>query len=86
MYLYILVNESGDKTYVGISADLTRRLEEHNAGKSSYTKAFRPWRIIYTEECQSQVDARGREKYYKSAAGRKKLKTILESSNHCGIV
>ena len=85
MYLYILASESSDKTYVGISTDPTHRLKEHNAGKSSYTKAFRPWHIIYTEECQSRVDARGREKYYKSAAGRKKLKTILESRN-CGIV
>ena len=32
------------KRYVGTIADLKRRLDKHNEGKSPYTRAFRPGR------------------------------------------
>jgi predicted GIY-YIG superfamily endonuclease len=45
-YVYLL--ESGKvagQRYVGLTSDLRRRLAEHNAGKSSYTSKFGPWRL-----------------------------------------
>jgi len=32
-----------------------------------------PWKLVYKEEYDSIVDARKREKYFKSAAGRRFL-------------
>lgn len=78
-YLYILKSKSYSKTYVGITEHLDRRLAEHNSGKSIFTKRYKPWVVIYTEEYSSMNEARIREKYFKSAAGRRKLKTIYSA-------
>jgi putative endonuclease len=32
--------------YVGMTTDVERRLEEHNAGKSVHTNKFKPWKLI----------------------------------------
>jgi putative endonuclease len=60
---------------VGSTVDIKRRLYEHNySGKSVYTKRYRPWIIIYQEEYNNLMEARKREKYLKSAAGRRFIK------------
>ena len=64
-------------TYVGCTNELNRRLHEHNSGKSKFTNKYKPWQIIYFEETTSQKEALKREEYYKSSAGRKKIKAIL---------
>jgi|JI61114C2RNA_FD_contig_123_16622_length_3027_multi_3_in_1_out_0_1 putative endonuclease len=74
VFVYALKNQINDEIYVGISADLDRRLKEHNSGKNRYTKAFLPWTLFFTESCDSYAEARKREIYYKSAAGKRKLK------------
>ena len=76
-YLYILKSKKFSKTYVGISEDVERRLKEHNKGYSRFTSNYRPWGVIYREECQDRSSAMKRERYFKSAAGRKKIKNIL---------
>ena len=78
-YLYILKSKKLPKTYVGISENIERRLEEHNKGYSKFTSIYRPWDVVYTEECQDRPSALKRERYFKSAVGRKKIKNILYS-------
>ena len=78
-WIYILKSINYEKTYVGLTNNLQRRLKEHNNGKSNYTNKFKPWRIIYTEEAENLTNARAREKYFKSASGRKKIKKILDN-------
>jgi len=63
--------------YVGYTDDLKRRLKEHNNGKSAYSKRYRPWLLLYQEDFDNQIDAIKREKYLKSAAGRRWMKKIL---------
>jgi len=36
-----------EQEYVGATADLKRRLPEHNAGKSAHTAKFKPWQLIW---------------------------------------
>ncbi len=38
-----------------------------------------PWRIVFEEEIETYEEARKREKYYKSGAGRRKIKTIFDA-------
>ncbi|HSD64446.1 MAG TPA: GIY-YIG nuclease family protein [Ignavibacteriaceae bacterium] len=76
-WIYILKSVKYEKTYIGLTNNIQRRLSEHNSGKSIYTNKFKPWEILYIEEVQNLKDARIREKYYKSAAGRRKIKKIL---------
>ncbi|WP_139855432.1 GIY-YIG nuclease family protein [Aequorivita sinensis] len=78
-YVYILYSKEFERMYVGMSKDCTKRLKEHNSGKTQSTKAYIPWEIIHTEEYLTRKEAREREKYLKSAAGRRwrKINLIL---------
>lgn len=75
--VYILKSKTKTKSYVGITNNIARRLEEHNKGRSIFTRRFMPWKLIYEESFLTRKEARMREKYLKSAAGRKLLKEKL---------
>lgn len=62
-YVYLLKNEK-QELYTGCTNDLKRRLEEHNASKSDFTKGHK-WSIVYYEAYKSKNDAFDREKKLK---------------------
>jgi putative endonuclease len=62
--------------YVALSGNLDRSLAEHNGGKNKTTKPYRPFRLIYSEEFDTRLKARIREKYLKSGSGKEFLKNI----------
>jgi len=76
--VYILKSTVTAKSYVGVTNDILRRINEHNAGKHAYTKIYRPWSIIHQEVFGDFATARAREKYLKSASGRKFLKKLFD--------
>ena len=80
-YVYILISEKDQRTYVGFTPDLTRRLEKHNSGLVKSTQHRRPLRILFYETFPTSPEARKRETYWKSGAGRRKLKEILQNSS-----
>jgi predicted GIY-YIG superfamily endonuclease len=63
---------------VHIGQNTQLRLKEHNTGKSRYTRGHLPWRLFYSEYVGESVLAREKEKYFKSSAGKRKLRAILE--------
>ena len=71
--VYVLKSLIDDIYYVGMAKDANLRLKEHNSGKSRFTKGHLPWEIIYTESHPDWAAARIREKYLKTAAGKKWL-------------
>ncbi len=77
-YTYILKSELKRKSYVGHTNNIQRRLLEHNEGKNTFTKKYRPWRIIYVEQFKNEQEAINKEKYFKSHAGRKIMKKLFE--------
>jgi putative endonuclease len=79
-FVYILKSLNFAKTYTGITDDLERRLIQHNRGYHFYTKRYLPWRIIFSEKHSDRISARKKEKYLKSAAGRKWIKRVLFES------
>ncbi|NQW36857.1 MAG: GIY-YIG nuclease family protein [Flavobacteriales bacterium] len=76
-FVYIIYSEKFERFYVGLSANVRQRLKTHNAGRVKSTKAFIKWSLINVEEFETRIEARIREKYLKSAAGRKWRKTYL---------
>jgi putative endonuclease len=76
MFVYILRSPSTGKEYVGMSKNPNVRLEDHNHGRVTSTRPYRPWVKIYEEICADRIEARKREKYLKSAAGRTWRKTL----------
>ena len=79
--VYILKSKIKEITYVGFTNDIERRLIEHNIGKSKFTSIYKSWEVVYVEEYASKEDARKREKYFKSATGRRLIRKILDEKN-----
>jgi len=76
--VYVLQDKNG-KIYKDHTEDLVRRFSEHCAGQTKSTKNFVEPRIMYTEQFKTRGEAIFREKYFKTAAGRKFLKAKLRS-------
>lgn len=74
---YILKSKNHAVTYVGMTNDLQRRINEHNQGKSMFTRRYAPWKVIYVERFETKEQAISREKFYKSKLGRVQIKTML---------
>ena len=69
-YVYILQSiEMPDQLYIGWTTDLRNRLAAHNSGKSSHTKKFRPWKIVFYAAFSSKQKAIQFERYLKSGSG-----------------
>ena len=77
--VYILKSCHFNITYAGSTTDLDRRLKEHNSGKNFFTKRYAPWKLFYKEEYQDLSEAREREKYLKTCAGRKFIKKLFNN-------
>ena len=68
-YVYVLKSRKDEKSYIGYTDDLRRRIAEHNDGKNRATKSRLPLDLVYYEAYVSQADARARERRLKSSAG-----------------
>ena len=77
-YVYVLQSLKDRKLYTGYTEDLKRRLKQHNDGKIVSTKLRKPFRVVYYEACSSEDDALHREKYLKTAYGKRFLKSRLK--------
>ena len=71
MFVYVIKSDIDGSQYVGISNDPNRRLLDHNRGKVRSTASKKPWVKIYSRKFANRIEARAREKYLKSAAGRR---------------
>ena len=84
--VYVISNPDGE-TYVGQTADLARRLEQHNDPRCDLTLHTKrhpgPWKVLYTEECADRASAMRRERQLKSGAGRRFIRTLLDGAGGC---
>ncbi len=65
--------------YTGYTKDINKRVAEHNSGKVKSTKERRPLKLIYWEGCLNQQDATRREKYLKTAWGKRYIKNRIKN-------
>ena len=75
-YVYAISSINKNYIYVGITNNLDRRLSQHYNGYEKTTKPYLPFKLIYKEKCDSRIDARIHEKYWKSGIGKEKLRKI----------
>ena len=61
-----------------MTKDLDVRFLRHNGGYERTTKPYRPFKLIFTETCDSRSKAREREKYLKSGIGKEFLKNLIK--------
>jgi len=78
-YVYVLQSESDKNFYTGYTNNIRVRIKEHNSGKVLSTKNRLPMNLIYWDGCLNQIDALSREKYLKTAWGKRFIKNRLKN-------
>ena len=76
-FVYTILSLKRNWIYVGLTNNVQRRIKEHNQGWNHSTKAYAPFRLLFVENYSSRMDARKREKYLKSAAGKRWIRKTL---------
>lgn len=84
-YIYVIQSQKDSNLYIGCTHNIEERLKYHNDGKVRSTKNRRPFILLYHEQYNDKYLAYNKERYYKTAKGKKeiKMKICIQS---CGIV
>ncbi|MQY63241.1 MAG: GIY-YIG nuclease family protein [Calditrichaeota bacterium] len=77
-FVYILQSRKDNGYYIGYTANLERRLNERNSGKTRSLLHRIPLDIIHFEEFESKRDAKARECQIKSWKGGESFKRLME--------
>jgi len=78
MYFVYVLRDNAGHLYKGMTGNsLEERLNQHLSGNTKTTRRMEGLKLIYSEVFQTAEEARKREKYFKSAAGRRWLKDHL---------
>ena len=72
-----MVRCADDTLYTGVTTDLARRVEEHDAGRGSrYTRSRRPVRLVWSEAHPDRSAAQRREAEIKRWSRSRKLEFL----------
>ena len=74
---YILYSSCYNRYYIGHTNNLKFRLRQHNEYKSSWTKSYRPWIVIYQKNHKIRAAAMKEEKYLKSLKNKKRIEEYI---------
>lgn len=75
--VYILFSRKDLLLYIGYTTNIQERVKNHNEGKVKSTSPRRPLELIFCEFYLFEADARKREMYFKTTAGKKAIKLML---------
>ncbi len=78
-YVYVLQSEKDKNFYTGYTQNILARLNEHNKGRVKSTKNRVPLKLVYWEGGLNSKDATKREKYLKTAWGKRYIKNRLNT-------
>lgn len=81
----VYIIQCADNTlYTGISNNVDKRMEAHNAGKGAkYTRVRLPVKLVYQENAEDRSTASKREAKIKKLSRTQKLK-LIELYHHTG--
>ena len=77
--VYIIYSKQLDKYYVGYSANLEKRILEHNVEISLFTAKATDWELKYFEQFPDRISAISREKEIKKKKSRKYIEWLISS-------
>ena len=80
-YAYVIRSTNYDFLYKGHCEDLDVRLKQHNSGMTKSIRKYIPFKVVYFESFETRGEALEREKYFKTAAGRRYLKAKFEGGS-----
>src|SRR5690242_7654307 len=78
--VYILFSRKDRLLYTGFTSNIDQRIRDHNEGRARSTAPRRPLELIFCEFYLFEADARRREMYFKTSAGKKAVKLMLRET------
>lgn len=79
VWVYAISSLDRNYIYVGQAKNIVERLERHNGKRERSTRAYAPFKMLYTERCENRIEAREREIYWKSGVGKEQLRKLRDS-------
>ena len=76
-HAYVIKSIEHNYYYKGHCKDLDNRLLQHNSGMTESLRPYIPFKLVYSESFETEKEAINREKYFKTAAGRRFLKKMI---------
>ncbi len=78
---YILYSQEHDCYYVGQTNNMANRILRHNSGYESYTKKYRPWKLVCVIEKSTRKESLVLEKKLKNLSRVRLQSFILKYGN-----
>jgi putative endonuclease len=78
-YAYVIRSRIAGYVYKGHCEDLDTRIRQHNSGMTRSLIPYIPFDLVYYEAFDTRAEAIQREKYFKTAAGRRFLKEKIKA-------
>jgi putative endonuclease len=63
-HVYAISSQVKRYIYVGLTSNLEERLRRHNKGYEQTTKAYRPFKLIYKEGCDTRYRSPAKRKVF----------------------
>jgi len=79
-FVYILKSQMDGSYYIGSTQDLDERIRRHNQGRSTYTKARKPWELIYSEAHPNRSIATKRDSQIKRRKSKDYIDSLIRTS------
>ena len=76
-YAYVIKSVDHDFFYKGYCENPEEKLRLHNSGMTVSIRPYLPFYLVYKEVFETRADAILREKYFKTSAGRRFLKSKI---------
>ncbi len=76
-YVYILKSEKSGSYYKGQTANLERRIREHNNGEEKSTSRYVPWVLVWHTIVGSRSEALALEQKLKNMTGAKRIEDFI---------
>ena len=76
--VYIMTNLNNTTLYIGVTSDLSTRIQDHRINKypNSFTSRYKLYKLVYYELFHSIEEAIGREKQLKAGNRQRKIHLI----------
>ncbi|SFO30074.1 putative endonuclease [Algoriphagus ornithinivorans] len=71
--VYAISSTQRKYIYVGLTSELSARINRHNSGYERTTRPYRPFELIFMKEFPTRAEAREFEKYLKTTRGKREI-------------
>ena len=80
-YVYILQSDVDASFYIGYTANLELRLEQHNNGEATFSRRKKPWKLVYSELYSDKTEALKREKFLKKQKNKNFYNSLIKAGS-----